>query len=237
MAIGFDNANSVSGAIVSTVTIPAFAVAGADSLIFVGVGAQGNTASSTTSVVRNTTETFTEKWDFVYQPSGVEQHNSGHYFVAPATGSYSIVVVIAAAQDTLIAGAISLTGVHQSTPTGTHGTASGTSATASVTVTAAADEWLCDFCLAGNTAITVGADQTFRFEIDNANGTGVSGGGSTQPGSVAGDVMTWTLTSERWTIGAVPIKPAMLPAIVMLTSLSTPIAGTVTMKVRARIVV
>ena len=49
--------------------------------------------------------------------------------------------------------------------------------------------------------------------------------------------MTWTLTSERWTIGAVPIKPAMLPAIVMLTSLSTPIAGTVTMKVRARIVV
>lgn len=215
MAITFDAANSASAAVASSVTIPAFAVAGDNRLIFVGVGAQGGTATTTTSVVRNTTETFAEPWDFKYQPSGQEHHNSGHYFVAPATGSYSIVCTIAATEDVIIAGAISLNGVNQASPVGTPGTASGTSATASVTVTAADDEWLCDFCLVGNTAITVGADQTSRFEIDNANSTGVSGGGSTQLGSVAGDVMGWTLTSERWTIGAIPIKPYVAPAVVL----------------------
>jgi len=208
VAIGYDNANSVIGTGLSSITIPAFAVAGADRCIVVGVNGVKGTATSTSSVVRNGSETFTPDWN-VTNVSGWEQHNSGHHFANPATGSYSIVVTLAAITDYIAAGAISLTGVHQTTPVGTPETASGTGTTASVTVTAADDEWLVDMCGVEANAITVGADQTARVEIDDATSSFSSIGMSHQLGSVAGDVMTWTCASVDWVIGAVPIKPAV----------------------------
>ena len=203
MAIAFDNVSSVQGTSVSSVTIPAFLVGGSDRLIFVGVSSSSATPALTTSVVRNSTpnETFTEKWDVTAQTT---LHNSGHYFINPVAGSFSITVTVAAVQDFLAAGAISLTGVDQTTGVGTHGTANGNSGTASVTVAAAADEWLADVVITDITAITVGADQTSRWEQDAGF---PASGGSTQLGS-ANDVMSWTFAADIWAIGAVPVLPA-----------------------------
>lgn len=202
MAIAFDTVSSVQATGVSSFTIPAFATSGTDRFVFVGVGSSSGAAHPTTSVVRGGTETFTELWDF-----GATFHNSGHYFVNPGTGSASVVVTLTGIDDELCAGAIALNGVHQSDPVGTHGTSSGTTGTATVTVTAAADEWLVDNVYLWDTAVAVGADQTSRWEQESIGGA-TAGGGSTQPGT-ADDVMSWNDPSgDVWSIGAVPVKPA-----------------------------
>lgn len=208
MAVNVDaqrSAQVVGGA--TSVTIPAFLVSGLNRFIFVGVAVStGPEAIELTStVVRNGTESFQEIWDVT---PFTDMHNSGHYFVAPAVGSFSIVCTVAAIQDELAAGAISFTGVHQTSPIGTHGTASGTGTTASVTVTAADDEILVDVAHCFATPITVGAGQTMQTQQLNINGA--AAGWSTQFGDVASDVMTWTQGSSTWTIGAVPVKPAVV---------------------------
>lgn len=205
MAIGYDNANSVSGTTVSAVTIPAFTVAGDNRFIFVGAGCQGSVTRSMTSVIRNTTETFTQKWMVTTTSNKFSCY--GGYYAGPAAGSYSIVVTLNDAVDEMCAGAISLTGVDQSTPTGTHGTALNESnGIATVTVTAADDEWLCDMAWGWGSTITAGADQTSRWTQLNV-GAFASGGSSTQPGT-ADDVMSWaTFSGGEEAIGAVPIRP------------------------------
>ena len=200
----YDNSNSVHGSSVSSVTIPAFTVAGTNRLIWVGVATESGTDCLTTSVVRNTTETFTEEFDLVTAPSGNETHVSGHHFIAPATGSYSIVVTVAATQESVSAGAVSLTDVHQTDPVGTPVTASGTGTTPTVTVTGTtADELVIDAVSTINAAaLTAGADQTSRWEQEADGASGCS----TQPGDTSGGVMSWSISSTNWAIGAVPLR-------------------------------
>lgn len=200
----FDNQNSVQGTGTNSVTIPAFTVGGTERFIFVGVASSSPTANFTTSVVRNGTENFTESWDV--KNAGGNAHNSGHYFVNPGAGSFSIVVTYAGVDDELVAGAISLNGVDQGSPVGTPQTAEGSSATASVSVTAADTDLVCDMAYGFATAITVGADQASRWEQEPISGFSAAGS-STQPGT-ADDVMSWTLSSATWIIGAIPVHGA-----------------------------
>ena len=216
MPIAFDNVSSVQATNVSSVTIPAFTVGGTDRLIFVGVGSS-DVGQLTSSVVRNAapSETFTEKWDVTRDfGGGAILHCSGHYFIAPATGSFSITVTVAGIDDGVAAGAISFTGVDQTTGLGTQGTANGTSTTASVTVTAGTNDWLVDTTYVDAVTIVAGADQTSRWEEENI-GAFSAGGGSTQLGS-ANDVMSWDLVaSGNWIIGAVPVlAPAAAGSVV-----------------------
>jgi hypothetical protein len=210
VAIAFDNASSIADTILTTLTIPAFTISGENRIVIVGVASFSETALSTTTVVGNGTDSFTEITDIKYEPTGTEGHVSLHYFVAPAAGSYTIVVTcLGTAPDFLTAGAISLTGVDQSTPVGTPGTGTGTGTTATATATAADTDWLVDICAVISTSITVGADQSSRWEIDNFEDSACSAGMSTQLGSVAGDAMTWAPgASGKWVIATVPIKPS-----------------------------
>ena len=207
MAIAYDNSNTITGGGAATVTIPAFAVAGANRLLFVTVGSSANAAALTTSVVRNGTETCDEVWDIT---NGNYFHSSGHRFVAPATGSYSVVVTLAAAQDEIGACATSWTAAHQSVPIGTPvtGSSNGGSANPTLTVSDAADD---DVVIDGvhvyDATIAAGADQTERANLVIA--AAITHGCSTQLGSIAGDVMSWTGGSNLvWAAGAVAIKPA-----------------------------
>lgn len=203
----FDNASSTQGQAVSVLTIPAFLVGGNNRLIRVGVGSSGGTPKLTTSVVRNGTEVFTEIWDAAAPSPATNLHHSGHYFLNPAPGSFSIVVTLTGTEDEAIAGAVSYKDVDQASPVGTHGVAAGTASPATVTVTATADELLSDFGYAWSAdgLMSVGADQTSRWEQEAVAGV-IGGGGSEQPGTF-NDVMSWTFASgNQWVIGAVPIR-------------------------------
>ena len=132
--------------------------------------------------------------------------------IAPATGSNTITVTLSTALDS-VGCAVSFTGVHQTSPTEGFNSASATNvgaADATVDVTTVADnDWVIDCVATDDTAITVGAGQTQRW---NTTGTLGSGAGSTEgPKSPAGAVtMSWTDVAAlaTWTISAISIKPA-----------------------------
>lgn len=125
--------------------------------------------------------------------------------VAPSTGANTVSVTINATAFDLVGGAVTFTGVHQTTPLGTCATATGNSTTPSVTPTVASDEVAIDAVMAADPSnLTVGSGQTQRW-----NDTGIfvaKGGGSTEPGP--NPTMSWTTSSVEWVIAAVGIKPA-----------------------------
>lgn len=131
----------------------------------------------------------------------------------PAAGSHTVAITHNGDLPVVYT-AVSLSGVHQTTPEGTVVTASGSSATASATVTSAGGELVVDFAAVdqdnGATA-TVGSGQTQRTNVSSALGLqflDVLGLVSTEPG--AGSVtMDWSLSPvDAWKTVAVPVKPA-----------------------------
>lgn len=137
--------------------------------------------------------------------------------VAPASGSNTIVVTLSAALDS-IGGAVSFTGVHQTSPT--EGAASATAtnvgaADATVDVVTVANKDVCvDVVATSDTAITVGAGQTSR---NNVTGTLGSGAMSTEgPKTPAGTVtMSWTNVdaATTWSIASVALRPVAASAL------------------------
>lgn len=139
-----------------------------------------------------------------------EQANASNEFIsiwrltAPATGANNVVVTFAAAEE-VVAGAISFTGVHQTTPIGTAATATANSSTPTVDVSSETGGFVADVVSSFNRTFTVGASQTSRWEEENG-GAFESGVGSTEPGA-ATVTMSWTLSAGyTWCIGALPIK-------------------------------
>ena len=221
MAIAYDtdSTSTADGGGVTSITIPTFATSGSNRWCFAAAAAYLSvpTTPAVSSVVRGGSETFTPKWDVLHANN---QHRSyGGFFTNPAEATASVVVTWASTVSGAVVGAFALTGVDQSTPTGTHGTATGTGTAVTVTVAAAADEWLIDSgWVATGAGFTIGADQTLRFSVQEDNWTGSIVGCSTQPGS-ADDIMSWTADgSMTWVIGAVPIKPVASGITVTQTS-------------------
>jgi hypothetical protein len=128
--------------------------------------------------------------------------------IAPATGPNNVVVTYSSNVAGAIGGAVSFTGAHQTTLTGTQVQADGVAGPATVNVSSAADEIVCDVVLKNGTdTITVGADQAERWNVDIGASGLHNGGGSTEPG--AGTVtMSWTFSGTVWIIAAVAVKPA-----------------------------
>ena len=124
--------------------------------------------------------------------------------VAPLTGTNNIVATFADGTDA-IGGATSWTGVNQTTPLGTAVFASGEGTPATVTVASAIGEVVVDALATIDTETrTVEAGQTERWNLGESD---LGGGGSSEPGG-ASVTMSWTVESEFWAIGAVPLKPA-----------------------------
>jgi len=139
------------------------------------------------------------------------------YITAPASGANNIAITFSA-NVRAVAGGMSYTGVHQTTPLGTAATAGASSGTtATVTVSSAAGELVVDTVGARentseNQSLTKGAGQTQRYNGVSRTGTGsnsnVVGAGSEEAGA-ASVTMSWTVgTSARWAIVAAPLKPA-----------------------------
>ncbi len=129
--------------------------------------------------------------------------------VAPATGTHDVVINFSADLSYgAVAGAMTFTGVDQSTPLGTFVSANARSAgPATVDVSSGTNQLVfdtvaCEDCL----SLTVGSGQTERWNLTYADDY-VMGAASTEPGATT-VTMSWTLGSiNDWAIGAVPINP------------------------------
>ena len=135
------------------------------------------------------------------------------YIKAPATGTNNIAITFSASVRA-VAGGMSYTNVHQTTPFGTPATAGGLSDAPSVTVSSAAGELVVDTVgrrqnPAGTQTLTAGGGQTERY--NDKSGTNddnnVLGAGSEEAGA-ASVTMSWTANSPwKWAIVAAPLKP------------------------------
>ena len=131
--------------------------------------------------------------------------------IAPPTGTYNVVITFSAPlRRAAVAGVMTFTGVHQTTPLGTFVSAVGNASPATVNVTSAANELVfdtvaCESC----TSFTVGPSQTQRWNLSAPDGPRLTpGAGSTELGAVS-VTMSWTQGfADYWAIGGVSIKPA-----------------------------
>lgn len=133
----------------------------------------------------------------------------GYSFVNQAAGVNTVVLTFAGTNpDTSALGVICFTNGDTNSPVRTAATAFASSGTtASVTAAGAVTGDIVVDIMYGavTTGITVGANQTSRVEYDAIGGAAISVGASTQNG-VDGGVMTWTMASGIWQIGAVAFK-------------------------------
>ena len=121
--------------------------------------------------------------------------------VAPDTGANTVSMDVTS-QVTSSGGAVSYTGVDQTTPFGTAATATGASTTPSVVVSSASGELVVDALSSGGNTPTAGAGQTSRIALANFFGMSEEAG-------AASVTMSWTTdTSNEWAIVGAPLKAA-----------------------------
>src|SRR5207249_4996390 len=179
----------------------AHTTSGTNRVLVVGVSWANITTRTVTSVTYGV-QTMTSAG------SAVNAGNAGaeiFYLVAPAVGSNTVTVTLSGSANSLVGGAVTLTGVNQTTPLGTFASATGTSATPSVNATSNTGETVIDtVSLTSSGAITVGVGgQTQQWQA----GTSGRGAGSTKPGT-SSVTMSWNSANLAWAIGAVGVKPA-----------------------------
>lgn len=183
--------------------------------------------------------------------SSIGNKCSQFYRLAPDSGSNSVSVTISANIFEYIGGAITLSGVNQSTPlraqaVGFQVRAQADSATASVVAGSAATDWVVDVVsrIAGG-LVTPGAGQTERWDLEATVGNGLFGNGSTEIATGATTTMSHTLASSGFwcqcavaiieASGASPINSTATPAVVpisvpspastsLISSIGTPVA-------------
>lgn len=145
---------------------------------------------------------------------GIDVRTEIWYLVDPPTGAANIVLTLSAAPNRLAAGAVSFTGVDQTTPIEASATAQGGNSTPSVAVTTLTNgAWLVDsLAVRRNVVAAPSAAQTALWNFASGNGgNGVQGAGSFRgPLTPAGPyTMSWTLNNNRsWALGAIAIRPA-----------------------------
>ena len=214
MAIAFD-ATSNSGYQTTTPYSWSHTCTGSSRVLIVGVSMLSVAGSSVTGITYNGVALTKIRSDI----SAVGAVRTELWrLVNPASGSNTVEVTLSATLDS-IAAAVSLTGVNQTNPTGSHNGASATNvgaADATVSVSTTADgSWLIDAVATTDTAITVGAGQTQR---SNVSGTLGSGGTSTEgPKTPTGSVtMSWTDVgaAATWTVSAVEIAEEQKAAVI-----------------------
>ena len=185
---------------------------GSNRILVVGVSIRGTNAVSTVTYAGTPLTLVGAQNETTNDNARVEIWQ----IVAPATGANNIVVDFGVGNNTrFVVGAVSLTGVDQTTPIDAAFAGDfGNSLTPTVAITTVTNNaWVIDTLAARNAPVaTVGADQTQRWNTSIA--TRITGAGSTEgPKTPAGTVtMSWTLSVARdWAIGAVAIRPAPTP--------------------------
>jgi len=125
----------------------------------------------------------------------------------PATGANDVVVTFTDTGPYTVCGAVTGYGVDTAAPVGTLATGTGSSTTPSIAVSGATGDLVVDvLAVHDDNAMTVGADQTERWNIRSAGN--FSGAGSTEPGA-ASVTMSWTLVNTRsWGMQGIALKAA-----------------------------
>lgn len=141
--------------------------------------------------------------------------------IAPNVGTADIVVSLSASKR-VVGGAVSLTGVNQTTPNGLFSSASSSGSTsASLTVSSASGELVVDVIATQGDAksLTINSGtEIWNRATGNAGGESRSAGGTINGASSV--TPSWTLESSKpWAIGAVSLKPSP-PNITLLKSVS-----------------
>lgn len=185
-------------------------IAGSNRMLLIG-GGIGDTDLNGNSIIGITNTTtgtgFSQSWvtnspDFV--------RSSGWYQVNPNSGANTIVMHYGASiADQRCVIWANVTNVHQTVPVDTAATASGTSTSASVVVTSAANDLVLSFFAtdAGNidgddTVIASGTQVQLVVDVGNDTNFGMA-----QGAGAATVTHTWTIGNEDWAIGGVSINP------------------------------
>ncbi len=136
------------------------------------------------------------------------------FLKAPATGANTIAVTLSGAPTRSVAGAISLTGVDQTTPNDADNGALGADTTPTIALTTVADNaWIVGVVAVrtdSSDTVTVGSGETQRWNVlDGATGLRAGGSDTTSAVSPAGaHTMDWTISASlNWAISAASFKP------------------------------
>lgn len=207
MAIAFDSAaNSGVQTVVSYSFNITIGAAGANRLIIVGVGINDAGPTAVSSITAGAVSLVFIRRDASAGNGGTELWAAAN----PPTGTVSVTVTLAAVPaGGSLAGAISLTGVDQTTPNDANNGASGATGTQpSVPVTTVADNaWLVGTVLDFNQEV-ITAGQTQDWNVQDAGNLATYGGEhfgpQTPPGAKA---MTWAGFTAAWVSSAASFKP------------------------------
>jgi hypothetical protein len=204
------NSNSTSGG--SSITIP-LTVSGSNRLMLVGVSLNPNYDEWVSSVTWKGTENLTLDGRVIVNDNDARVEI--WKLVPPTTGSGNVVVTFSAPLAAeAVAGAITFTGVHQTTPLGAFASAIDSDTTsATVDVDSAAGEFVFGVVACEYDAVITDPSQTEHWNI-SVNGTATNGAGSTEAGAAPTVATSWTLVAEptpsnHWAVGGVSIKPAV----------------------------
>jgi len=129
-----------------------------------------------------------------------------------AAGNYTVALTGSTGIDQLVFGVSAFSGVHQAVPTGPFASATGSSLTASVTVSSGAGDVVVDILAQDVGTSTVGVNQTlnWRQEDSTDRADGVS---SRETATGATTAMSYTESvASSWSFGAVALKGAGPPA-------------------------
>lgn len=134
-------------------------------------------------------------------------------FTVNVAGANDVVITMSAAVGsgrTIVGGAVSLTGAHQTSPLDAHNGNNVFDPGISVSVTTIADNcWVLDTA-AGLATVTVGAGQTERWNVSDGTNQPAGSAGSTEgPKTPAGAVtMSWSGSDTRYAISAASYQPS-----------------------------
>jgi hypothetical protein len=211
MAIALDaTTNSGRGTNVSTCSW-SHTCSGNNRLLVVCVGFKAPTGTTVSSLTYNGVAlTFVRANENIIS-AGTIARSEIWYLVSPATGANSISLTLSASASAVLAGAISLTEVDQSSPLDAHAGQSSSGSTISVVITTVADgAWIIDSYARGDgIGTTVGANQTQRWKIDtyNTDSFGVSTVNGKSP--AGSETMDWTMGgSKNYATATASFKPA-----------------------------
>jgi hypothetical protein len=209
MAIAFDAVSSTTGISVTTTTF-SHVCTGSDRLIFITAhGGDGTAADRTLTAASYNAVAATSSWTV---EDGAWNGSSGYYLVAPATGSNTVSVTYGGNCFNTSCGAVSFTGVDQTTPVGSSATATGTSTTPTVTVTKdnASDWIIATVATDDNAGVSVTGSGTERWEHEDVAGDTTGSCQTASAGTTDYDA-TWSTDNQKYAVGGANIIEAASP--------------------------
>ncbi|HEX9823253.1 MAG TPA: fibronectin type III domain-containing protein, partial [Actinomycetota bacterium] len=194
--VAVDNTSSTTGT-GSSLTWSHTVGSGSNRVLIVGVSIR-KSAKTVTNVTYGGVDGFTQAGTQTFDAT--DHRVEIWYKIVPTIGTANIVVTLSGAEDA-VAGAVSFTGVHQTTPLGTFTGAGGNNQTPTVDVASDGDELvLAVVSISGDhNGMTLGGGQTQRWSESNGTSDGSEfGAASTKPGQATVTMLWSAVNANKW---------------------------------------